>query len=241
MLSVLKKFTDPSSPRTKNIFSEAGAIAFGAGGSVIGQERANRAMLREGRRNRKFVRKMSNTAYRRAVRDMRKAGLNPMLAGVNQSPAFTPGMGSIPSLGNPMQGMASTAKEISFAEQNKQNIRANTYAANTQGVKNDADAVLAGNRAIREAINTRLDTLKLPKGRAEAHLYRMGGAALSATEKALPWLSGAAGVIALGRRGKNGKKTQPGQGVLTRKQWRQTRRRMRQRRRPNYAEFGDFK
>lgn len=63
--------------------------------SYIGGERANEQRTESAREQMRFQETMSNTAYQRAMRDMRAAGLNPILA--SRSPASTPG-GAMPMI-----------------------------------------------------------------------------------------------------------------------------------------------
>lgn len=80
-------------------------------GSIATSALSSRMQQREAEKNRNFQADMSNTAYQRAMADMRQAGLNPMLA-FSQGGASTPG-GSManPQIKNPFIE-ANTAKQI---------------------------------------------------------------------------------------------------------------------------------
>lgn len=79
-------------------FGPIGSMVGGALGGALDQDQANQYNSAEAASNRSFQERMSNTSYQRAMADMQKAGLNPMLAYSNGGASVPTGsMASYPT------------------------------------------------------------------------------------------------------------------------------------------------
>lgn len=94
--------------------------AIGAGAALLGTHSSNESSSREAEKTRDFQEELSNTAYQRAMQDMRAAGLNPILAS-KLGGASTP-TGAMANIRDYGAAMASGMTAGSSASQTESNI-----------------------------------------------------------------------------------------------------------------------
>lgn len=102
-----------------------GAI-IGGGISAIGGLLGNKLSSKEANKTRNWQERMQNTYFQRQVKDLRLAGLNPILGyskggGSSQTPS-----GATAQQRNPLEGITSSAKELSLLTANINNINQQT-------------------------------------------------------------------------------------------------------------------
>lgn len=136
----------------------------GAGLDYLSSAKANQTNIDLARENMAFQERMSSTAYQRAQEDMRAAGLNPILAATNQSPASSPS-GSLAQV-DPV-----TARLASMLQLRSQQAQINNMNATT--AKTLAEA---------KVINAQAPWSTL-KGRAVGALEKLGNSIVHPTAK----------------------------------------------------------
>jgi len=113
------------------------AAAVPAIGGFIGGERANRQRREMAREQMAFQERMSSTAYQRTVKDMRAAGINPMLAYM-QGGASSPG-GAMPGVADTISPAISSAMQMMRMRADLKLIKQQTNATRQTALKAQAE------------------------------------------------------------------------------------------------------
>lgn len=121
-----------------------------AGGAIVGgllsksgQSSANKTNIALSDKQINFQKKMSKTAHQREVKDLIKAGLNPILSAGGGGASTPPG--SLPEVSNENEALASSAKQLAREIAEIKNIKEQSKAYGAQTVKTLADANLINN------------------------------------------------------------------------------------------------
>jgi len=123
-------------------FMPSFALGLGAGVvSAFGASKQNKANMAMAQRQMDFQERMSSTAYQRATADMRKAGINPMLA-YTQGGASTPS-GAQAHMQNVAQAGVSSALEATKNSLELQLLKAQTSIAQNTAKVGAVDAAIA--------------------------------------------------------------------------------------------------
>lgn len=124
-------------------------IVSGAG-NLLGGVASGYANYLSSKKQMDFQERMSNTSWRRGVKDMRKAGINPMLA-VSEGGASSPS-GAGFSVGNPVEGAISSAMEARRLRKEIDMTDSQIGVNETQAMKNRADAALSSAQGVKAGV-----------------------------------------------------------------------------------------
>jgi len=135
-----------------------GGTALLGGADLAGTYLTNEANAKQAELNRKFQERMSNTAHQRQVKDLRAAGLNPILS-AKYGGSSTPG-GAQATMQNLTANAVNSAKQVTRLGQELRNMKAQERHTGAQTIQAQAQADSAVATAGEARARTRIHSAK---------------------------------------------------------------------------------